>query len=168
MSPNKSSKTAKFSAPTDGAGPICIALFSSNIVSALHLICSFVATVAGCLQIMSISLSDWHILSRLQALLMHAAVGLFYALAFVGYSSRLTLASAITSRNSYNPGEMIHMQENHPLPSQTDDKLTPRELLEIPKFTRTQFFDTSSPEANHCVTTNEPVQFIAVYKPVVS
>ncbi|KAM3178963.1 hypothetical protein ACTXT7_001563 [Hymenolepis weldensis] len=168
MSPNKSGKTAKFSAHTDGAGPICIALFSSNIVSTLHLICSFIATIAGCLQIMSISLSDRHILSKLQALLMHAAVGLFYALTFVGYSSRLTLASAITSRNSYNPGEMIHMQENYPLPSQSDDKLTPRELLEIPKFTRTQFFDTSSPEANHCVTTSKPVQFIAVYKPVVS
>ncbi|VDN96310.1 unnamed protein product [Rodentolepis nana] len=166
---NKNTKVTAFSAHTDGAGPTCIALFSSNVVSVFHLVCSFMASVAACLQITSISLSDRHIPSQIQAIFMQAAVGLFYALALIGYSSRLTLASAITTRNSYNPGEMINMQENCSLVSKSDNTLTPTKLLEIPKFTRTQFFDTTtSPEPNHCVTASEPVQLIAVYKPVVS
>nr|CUU98739.1 hypothetical transcript [Hymenolepis microstoma] len=165
---NKRNKVTAFSAHTDGAGPTCIALFSSNVVSAFHLVCSFMASVAVCLQITSISLSHRHIPSQIQAIFMHAAVGLFYTLALIGYSSRLTLASAITTRNSYNPGEMINRQEKCSLVSKSDNKLTPTKLLEIPKFTRTQFFDTTSPESNHCVTASEPVQFIAVYKPVVS
>ncbi|KAM7537206.1 hypothetical protein Aperf_G00000067995 [Anoplocephala perfoliata] len=119
-------------------------------------------------------LDDFYILPRIQTVLMHLAVGFFYALVLAGYSSRLALASAITTRNSYIPGESLRLHEDLPCTNPSEDKLSPRELLEIPQFTRVQFFDTSSPEANegdqedHCVTTTEPVQFIAVYEPIVS
>lgn len=103
---------------------------------------------------------------------MYFAVCLFYAVSLAGYNSRLTLASAITTRNSYIPGEIGRESENCIYAAQPDSKLSPRELLEIPKFTRTQFFDTPSelPEreqTNQCVT-DKAVQIITVYEPVVS
>ncbi|KAL5967788.1 hypothetical protein TSMEX_004486 [Taenia solium] len=94
----------------------------------------------------------------------------FVCVPLTGYNKRLTLASAITTRNSYIPGEIVRGSEGCIRPTQTDSKLSPRELLEIPKFTRTQFFDTLSelPEreqTDQCIT-SKAVQIIAVYEPI--
>lgn len=170
----KNQQSPSASSHTDGAGSTCIALFSSTIASAVHFTCSLIATITICLWITSISLSDLYILLRIQAVLMYLVVGFLYALALAGYNNRLTLASAITTRNSYIPGESLRLHEDRSCANQSEDKLSPRELIEIPQFTRIHFFDTSSPEINerdqvdHCVTTPEPVQFIAVYEPIVS
>ncbi|KAH9282758.1 hypothetical protein ECG_04045 [Echinococcus granulosus] len=155
-----------------GAGSTAVALFSSPIVTKLQLICSLLAAFAICLWILSISWNETRVVSRIHSVVMYFAVCLFYAVSLAGYNSRLTLASAITTRNSYIPGEIGRESENCIYAAQPDSKLSPRELLEIPKFTRTQFFDTPSelPEreqTNQCVT-DKAVQIITVYEPVVS
>ncbi|VDM17026.1 unnamed protein product [Hydatigera taeniaeformis] len=157
---------------SNGAGATAVALFSSTIVTGFQLICSLLAVFAVCLWILSISLNETRVLSRVPSIVMYFAVCLFYAVPLIGYNSRLTLASVITTRNSYIPGELVRESEGCICTAQTDSKLSPRELLEIPKFTRTQFFDTSSepPEreqTDQCVT-SKAVQIIAVYEPIVS
>ncbi|VDK40162.1 unnamed protein product [Taenia asiatica] len=157
---------------SNGAGPTAVALFSSTIVTGFQLICSLLAAFAIFLWILSISLNETRVLSRIHSVLMYFAVCLFYTVPLTGYNKRLTMASAITTRNSYIPGEIVRGSEGCIRATQTDSKLSPRELLEIPKFTRTQFFDTLSelPEreqTDQCIT-SKAVQIIAVYEPIVS
>lgn len=171
-SPTDSTQSAANSPISNGAGPTAVALFSSTIVTGFQLICSLLAAFAICLWIISISFNEPRVLSRIHSIVMYFAICLFYAVSLTGYSNRLTLASAITTRNSYIPGEIARDSEGYICAARMDSKLSPRELLEIPKFTRTQFFDTSSelPEreqTDQCIT-SKAVQIIAVYEPIVS
>ena len=157
---------------SSGIGETAVALFSSTIVTGLHLTCSLLAAFATCSWIASIALDEAYVLLRIYSVAMYFAISLFFVVTMAGYSSRLMLASAITKRNSYIPGEIGPVYEGHVRLSLADSELSPRELLEIPKFTRTQFFDTLSELPEHekigqCVA-SKAVEVIAVYEPIVS
>ncbi|VDD81037.1 unnamed protein product [Mesocestoides corti] len=168
--PMKPSTTAHIASTITEMIPAAVALFTSPVVSGLQLACSAVAAAAIGLWILSIALNENRFLPRAQTAGMLIAISLFYTATLVGYNSRLTLASAITTRNTYIPGEVKRETSGRVCSTSSDAKLSPRELLEIPKFTRTQFFDTLSVSPNEqtdqCCS-NRSVQIITVYEPVV-
>ncbi len=154
-----------------------IGLFSNPFISGLQLACSLLAILSVCLWIASVAAEETRFLPRIYNALMFGAVGLFYSCPVVGLCRRLGLGAVGSLRNRYIPGEMAWangVRAGSPILTPMEAKLSPRELLEIPQFTRTQFFDTLSDTSQQKIVplsdeiaTSKAVQIITVYEPVV-
>lgn len=127
-----------------------IGIFTTRFVSVLQLLCSLSATVAVCLRVASVAIDERKFLPKMYNFMIFGALGLFYSITIVTLRGQLRGSSVLQSgcnaeMEDYGPWLNTDRQEVAASePNTEESKLSPRALLEIPKFTRIQFFDTPS------------------------